>query len=371
MFFVRSRLSSKKSKLNQWVMAAALLGGMSSVLHAESQIDENVVPVNVQTVTYEQVSNPVIASGPVRPVSEQSLAFKVSGIVGQVLVKEGQYVKKGQALAKLVLEEIDANVAKAEAVLADAKRQKDRITALSGRNMASDQTNRQAETALQVAQADLRIAKFNRQYAVIRAPENGRILTRAIEPNELVQAGQQAFMFADEKRGWSVRLSVADVDVIKLRLGDSAEIKLDAYPNRVFTGVIREISGRANAMSQTFEVDVVFDEKNLPPLYSGLIAHTDIKPSQTQNLAKVPLTAFIRADGQKGSVYLVESATTVSLKSVEIAYLSGSNAMITSGLEDGDKVVIDGGPFIVAGSTITILNREVAATDLPSSSSNN
>ena len=72
-------------------------------------------------------------------------------------------------------------------------------------------------------------------------------------------------------------------------------------------GEIREIAGRANAQSQTFEVDVIFKEKTLPPLYSGLIAHTDIVPSQTQVVAEVPLTAFIKADGQQGSVYLVSN----------------------------------------------------------------
>lgn len=362
MFFVQSLLNSKKASLKQWVSASPLVALLSLSVVAHAQNDEDVVPVNVKAIAFEEVSNPVIASGPVRPVSEQSLAFKVSGIVGQVLVKEGQYVKKGQALAKLVLEEINANVAKAEAVLADAQRQKERITTLSGRNMASDQTNRQAETALEVAQADLRIAKFNRKYAVIRAPENGRILTRTIEPNELVQAGQQAFVFADEQQGWSVRLSVADVDVIKLGLGDKAQIRLDAYPHRMFSGEIREIAGRANAQSQTFEVAVVFKEKTLPPLYSGLIAHTDILPSQTQTVAEVPLTAFIQANGQQGSVYLVNSATSVKLQPVEIAYLKGSNAMITSGLEEGDQIVVDGGPFIVAGSKIAILNRDETIT---------
>ena len=275
MFFVQSQSKSQKSNLNQRLTTGVLLSCLTFATMAnetEIQADENIVPVNVQEVAFQEVSHSVIASGPVRPVSEQSLAFKVSGIVSQVLVKEGQFVKKGQPLAKLVLEEIDANVAKAEAVLADAQRQKERITTLSGQNMASDQTNRQAETALEVAQADLRIAKFNRRYAVIRAPETGRILTRTIEPNELVQAGQQAFVFADEQQGWSVRLSVADVDVIKLQLGDTAQIRLDAYPNRTFSGVIREIAGRANAQSQTFEVDVIFKEESLPPLYSGLIA---------------------------------------------------------------------------------------------------
>jgi len=342
-----------------------LISILSLTVSADENIAEpidHVVPVNVTQVVFEEVAQTVVTSGPVRPVSEQVLAFKVPGIVGRVLVKEGQVVKKGQPLAKLVLEEIDANVAKAEAVLADAKRQKDRFSTLTGRNMASDQTNRQAQTALEVAKADLRIANFNRKYAVIRAPENGRILTRSIEANELVQAGEQAFVFADEKQGWSVRLSVVDVDVVKLKLNDHAQIKLDAYPNRVFNGLVREIAGRADVHSQTFEVDVMFKGDQLPPLYSGLIAHTDIIPSLTETVAKLPLSAFIRANGQKGSVYVVSGESDVKLKTVHIAYLNGANAMVTSGLQEGDRVVIEGGPFIVKNSKITILNTHESLT---------
>lgn len=365
MFFVRSYLKPHKINLNQRLTAGLLIAFLSLATTADeekAESEEHVVPVNVMSVVFEDVAQTVIASGPVRPVSEQTLAFKVPGIVGRVLVKEGQIVKKGQPLAKLVLEEIDAKVDKAEAVLADAKRQKDRFTTLTGRNMASDQSNRQAQTALAVAKADLRIAKFNRKYAVIRAPQNGRILTRSIESNELVQAGEQAFVFADEKQGWSVRLSVADVDVVKLKLNDQAQIKLDAYPNRVFTGLVREIAGRADIHSQTFEVDVTFEGGQLPALYSGLIAHTNIIPSYTQTVTKLPLSAFIRANGQQGSVYVVNNHSSVILKTVNIAYLNGANAMITFGLKEGDRVVVDGGPFIVKGSKIAILNEHDSVT---------
>jgi RND family efflux transporter MFP subunit len=360
MFLIRSNFNPLKTTLNQRFVVSVVFAFLSMSTTADEKkvgADDHIVPVNIISVVFEEMAQTVIASGPVRPVSEQSLAFKVPGIVGSVMVKEGQVVKKGQPLAKLLTEEIDANVAKAQAVLADAKRQKDRFTTLTGRNMASDQTNRQAQTALEVAKADLRIAKFNRQYAVIRAPQNGRILTRNVEANELVQAAEQAFVFADEKQGWSVRLSVADVDVVKLKLNDHAHIKLDAYPNRVFNGLVREIAGRADVHSQTFEVDVLFQESQLPPLYSGLIAHTDITPSVTQSVAKLPLSAFIQASGHQGSVYVVNGVSTVELKKVNIAYLNGANAMVTSGLNEGDRVVVEGGPFIVKNSKIAIMNE--------------
>ncbi|MEH6345304.1 MAG: efflux RND transporter periplasmic adaptor subunit [Bermanella sp.] len=310
------------------------------------------VSVSVLPVHFSATAKKVVASGSVRPISEQVLAFKTPGFIDQVLVREGQYVKKGELMATLVLDEIDAQVAKASAVLDDASRQLERITALKGRQLASDERGRQAQTSVQIATADFTIAKFNRRHAVIRAPADGRVLTRHIESHELIQAGQKAFVFADEQQGWSVRLSVADIDVVKLKLKDKASIQLDAYPGQVFNGYVREIAGRSDARSQTFEVDVLLDKA--PRLYSGLIAHTQITPSFTQSLAQVPLTALIEANGVHAQIYVLNTKHEAVLQNIKIAYLNGQYAMVSSGVVEGDKVVVQGGPFILDGSAIAV-----------------
>ncbi len=347
----------RAAKLNPLVNVTLLGLLLSSVAVQanQEQTDVNLVPVSVMAVHFAQYAKPVVASGAIRPVSEQSLAFKVSGFIEKVLVREGQVVKKGQPLALLVLDEIDATVAKAAAVLDDAQRQLERITALKGRQLASDERSRQAQTSVQIAQSDLKIAQFNRQHAVIHAPTNGRILTRHVEANELVQAGQTAFVFADEQQGWSVRLSVADVDVVKLKLGDKAKVKLDAYEGQTFNGQVREIAGRSDAMSQTFEVDVLLDK--VPRLYSGLIAHTRISPSQKQTLAAVPWSALLEANGSHASVYVLNKQKHAVIRKVTLAYLDGDYAMVSLGLEDGEKVVIKGGPYIINGAHISITNE--------------
>lgn len=319
------------------------------------------IPVSVQQVQFNDYAKPVIGSGMIKPLSEQSLAFKVSGIISKVLVKEGQMVKRGTVLARLESEEIDAQVAKAQAVYNDAQRQLERINSLQERQLVSDEQIRQATTAQQVAKSDLRIAKFNRKYSVVTAPAAGQILTRLIEPNELIQAGKPAFIFADKQNGWSVRLSVADVDVVKLALGDTAKISLDAYPDRIFKGVINEIAGRANSLSQTFEIDVAI--KNAPKLYSGLVAHTQIEPSQKQRLSQVPLTALIQANGRHGQVYVADATGKTQLKDIQIRYLDGANALVSQGIKAGEWVVVQGGPFILEGNEVRIVNKTDMLTE--------
>ena len=338
--------------IKSWILGVVLSLSLSCAplfVHANEA-----VPVDVMTVEFKPLAKTVIASGAVRPVSEQALAFKVAGIIDKVLVREGAMVKKGQVLAVLTLDEIDAQVDKAQAVLVDAQRQLKRINELERKQLASDELGKQAQTAVNIANSDLTIAKFNRQYAAITAPADGRILTRHIEPNELVSIGQQAFIFADESLGWNVRLNVADVDVVKLQLGDSATITLDAVPGQQFTGKVFEISGRANSLSHTFKVDVVFDK--LPRLYSGLIAHTQITPAVTQKLSQIPLTALLKAEQNSAIVYVLDNNNQAKKRQVKFAYLHDGNAMVSQGLQAGEKVVVLGGAFIIEGQPIKVIN---------------
>jgi multidrug efflux pump subunit AcrA (membrane-fusion protein) len=119
--------------------------------------------------------------------------------------------------------------------------------------------------------------------------------------------------------------------------------------------VINEIAGRANVLSQTFEIDVAI--KNAPKLYSGLVAHTKIEPAQKQRLSKVPLTALIQANGQNGQVYVANAKGETQLKNVQIRYLDGANALISQGITEGEWIVVQGGPFILEGNEVRIVNK--------------
>lgn len=326
-----------------------LLVTFSSLLWADP------TPVRVAPIVFSNHVKAVIASGIVRPVSEQSLSFKVPGIVQSVNVKQGQAVKKGQLLAQLEPEELNAQVAKAQALLQDGQRKLQRLTALEGKQLASNEQIRQVKTQVQVAQSDLRIARFNLKYSKIHAPADGRILSRDIESNELVSSGQPVLVFADDSQGWSVKLAVADVDVVKLNIGDMAEIQLDAYPGETFQAKVRDIAGRAHSRTQTFTVDLNLQAERR--LYSGLIAHTEIIPSMQTSVAQIPLSALIQAHGREASVYVLNDQGHAGLKEVNLAYIDTHYAYVKSGVKQGDKLVVEGGAFINDGQDIAIVNR--------------
>lgn len=312
------------------------------------------VPVRVAEVSYSNHAKAVIASGVVRPVSEQTLSFKVPGILKKILVREGQTVQKGQLLATLELEEMNAQVAKAEAMLSDAERKLARLIELENKKLASDEQIRQVMTQVKIAKSELRIATFNQKHAQIHAPANGRILSRNIESNELVQSGQPVLEFADEEQGWAVNLSVADVDVVMLNILDAAQVTLDAYPGKIFDAQVRDISGKANSMTQTFEIELALKAKQ--KLYSGLIAHTKIIPSIQTHVARIPIAALLNANGKNAKVYVLNSKHEAILREIELAYFDNEFAYVKSGLDNRDQLVIEGGAFIRDGKNIAVIN---------------
>lgn len=316
------------------------------------------LPVEVVDAHFSEYAKAIRVSGLLENKSEQSLGFKISGLVSKVYVDEGQFVEQGQLLAVLDLEEIDAEVAKAKSVLANAQRNLERFQSLQGQNALSIDQLQSAQTRMDVAQSDLTVAKFNRRHAVIKAPAAGRILNRALEPNELVKAGQPAFVFAAKKTGWILSTGITDKDIVRTRLGDKAELYFDAYPNQQFEAVVSEVAGRADARTQTFEIELRLDgsaEKNgVNNLLAGFVGHGRVYPTQKERLVLLPLTALLRADGKQAEVYVLDDADQAHLRLIEVAFIDGSRMAVRSGIAEGERIVTQGAPYLSEGRLVSV-----------------
>lgn len=320
------------------------------------------LPVEVMEAEVVDYARNIHISGMLENKSEQNLAFKIGGLIRKVKVDEGQWVKQGQVLASLDLEEIDAQVAKAESVLANAERNLARFQSLQGSNALSVDRLQQAETQVDVARSDLTVARFNQRHAVIRAPSAGRILKRFIEPNELVATGKPAFLFASTKTGWVLRAGVTDRDIVRLTLNDKAQVRFDAYPDQLFDAEVSELAGRADA-TQTFEVELRLSGKNqqgeAKTLLAGFVGNALIEPSQHQKVSLLPMSAMVKGDRGGVDIYLVDNGKPV-MRHVRLIGLDGEH-LVVSGLNSGDQVIVAGAPYVQPGRELKIMNAAVAA----------
>jgi membrane fusion protein, multidrug efflux system len=309
--------------------------------------------VRVAPVTLERVTRPVAATGTLGPKEEVPLSFKVGGVIAQMRVDEGQAVRAGDTLASLDLSEIDAAVVRAKSAADKAERDLARAQRLYGDSVATLEQAQNAETGRDVARAELETATFNRRYAVIVAPASGVILKRSAEPGELVQAGVPVLKLGSHARGVVVRAGLADRDVVRVRLGDRAVVRFDAFPDHAFEGTVTELAGASDPMTGTYDVEVTIPAASR--LATGLVGQVEIRPAATHPVALVPIESLLEADGSHATVFGVSAdGQRAERRSVTIAFLTGDRVAVTSGLEGVTTVVTDGAAYLDDGSTLRI-----------------
>jgi RND family efflux transporter MFP subunit len=316
---------------------------------AERPSSTSAVAVRVAAVTVEAVAQPVVATGTLGPKEEVTLSFKIGGVAARVLADEGRVVRAGDTLAVLDLSEIDAAVMRARSAAEKAGRDLVRAQRLYADSVATLEQTQNAQTGRDVAAAELTTALFNRRYAVIVAPAAGVILRRNVEPGELISAGVPVFTLGSRARGNVLRAALADRDVVRLRLGDRAEVRFDALPDRVFEGRVREIAAAADPLTGTYRVEV--GVTGATSLASGLVGTVEIRPRASQAVPLVPVEALLEADGARAVVFaLSPDGQRAERRAVTIGFRSS----VTAGLDGVRTVITDGAAYLDSGTVVRV-----------------
>ncbi|MEZ4702366.1 MAG: efflux RND transporter periplasmic adaptor subunit [Rhodothermales bacterium] len=336
------------------LLAISLVGCNRDAGAEQTAARVETLAVRTAPVVRETRPMPIYTSGRLAAKSEMKLSFKIGGIVDGIAVDEGARVRKGDLLARLNMAEIDAQVLQAERGLEKAQRDLERVEALYADSVATLEQVQDARTGAEIAAANHRIAAFNRQHAVIVAPATGRILRRLGEPNELVQAGQPLFLFAADERGWIVRMGLADRDIVKLSLADSAHLVFDAYPDVTFAGYVTEIADAADPLSGTFEVEVAVADP-ARKLKSGFIGRATLYPSLTEAYDFVPVEALVEGDGDEGIVFGIDGEQRARKLVVRIGRMMDRDVAVAEGLEGVETVITEGAGFLGDGDAVRIV----------------
>jgi len=148
---------------------------------------------------------------------------------------------------------------------------------------------------------------------------------------------------------------------VQVRLGDAAEIRMDAYPGQVLTGKVSEVSSAAVEGSGMFPVEVRLDS---PPagLVNGLVAKLSIVPSTAKqgSLVYVPIAAVVEGDGDTANVFLVRDGRAVR-QAVTIAFIGPDSVALRTGVTAGETIVTDGALYLVDGESIAIVKEAAQA----------
>jgi HlyD family secretion protein len=252
------------------VLAAVAIAGAAWLLRSGSS--SSATSYITDPVTRGSLSVIVTATGSVQPTNEVDVSSELSGIVRRVLVDYNSPVVVGQVLAELDTDKLKATVdssraklnaakakvAEAEATVAEKEEDYNRKSRLVEKRITSNFDFEAARAAYRrsaavlesaradvgVAQADLELNETNLAKALIRSPINGVVLSRAVEPGQTVASTLQApvlFSIAEDLTQMEIQVDVDEADVGQVSEGQKATFTVDAYPDRKFEAMIRQL----------------------------------------------------------------------------------------------------------------------------------
>lgn len=312
------------------------------------------VSVKVATVKNEEISLDFVANGNFEPKQELSMEAEKSGKVIKVLAKEGDHVTVGQTLAIMRGDAINVNAQAAEAAYQNAKSDYNRFDNAYKTGGVTKQQLDQAKVALTNAEANYKQAKINIGDTRIKAPINGIINAKMIEPGSMLAAMPPTKMFEIVNvNTLKLKVTVNEAQVANLKLGNNINVTSSVYPDKEFSGRITFIAAKADS-SLNFPVEIEITNNANNDLKAGMYGTAVFKSNQQkQNLTVIPRTAFV-GSVSSNQVFVVENGTA-KLKTVTAGRILGDKVEILNGLSDGETVVTTGQINLQEGSKVEII----------------
>ncbi|HYF68988.1 MAG TPA: efflux RND transporter periplasmic adaptor subunit [Ohtaekwangia sp.] len=313
------------------------------------------IPVKVITVEKSTAQPVIVTSGQITTDDETTLAFKVGGVVHAVHVKEGEKIRKGQLLATLDLTEINALVSQATLVLEKADRDLNRTRNLYQDSVATLEQLQNAETAFALAQEQLHAANFNRSFAEIKAPTNGYVLRKFVNSGQVVGIGDPVVRTNGAGNGkWILKSGVSDKQWSVIRVNDKVNVKVDAFPDQSFEGIVVRKSETADPATGAFTVEVAVKNNNVR-FASGMFASAEINSGNPVASWNVPYEAVLDANGNEGFVFVTNDNKKAIQVPVTIVSFNNKHISISDGLEDAKAVIVSGSAYLTDNSPISIV----------------
>lgn len=342
----------KSSKLLAGLLPLLLLTACGEDKAVTKAAADEIHPVQVVTVQQENLQRTIDAVGTVRYRRETPLGFTTPGKVATVRFEEGDFVKRGALLAALDTTSVGADVSVATAERDRARSEFERLRSLYADGWVTKARYEAAEATVKAADARVRQAGFASGTAQLYAPSSGVVLTRNVQPGQIIAAGTPALILGEGDEGFVFRVPIIDRDASKLRIGMAADISIESLDGAPITAMITEIDGRANEATGAFTVQ--FRLANRPQLRSGQIGTATIKlpAADSGSTLQIPASALFGVRTGEGLVYVVDAKSRVETRNVAIERVTDEFVIVSGGLKPGDIIVTSGLEKLRTGSKV-------------------
>ncbi|MFM7027594.1 MAG: efflux RND transporter periplasmic adaptor subunit [Chakrabartia sp.] len=340
-------------RLKSVVIAAAIAGAIALAAvfllglgrgSSSAQRPADILVVDSQKARADNGEQMVAAVGTVAARRELSLGFTTAGQIRTITVNEGDRVRKGQLLAALDSDQVASALAAAEAEARRARAEYQRAVDLRAQGWVTQIRVDNARAAQESALAAVQARRFAVDTARIVAPNDGLVLARLAEPNEVVAAGSPVVVVGDAGGGFVLRVPLSDRQSAQIVKGAAAEVRLDAFGDRPIKGQVIEVGSQSDRATGAFQIEIGLPD--LPGLRSGLTGRAAIQSAANAALPSTqviidPLALFSARAGE-GFVYVIDAKRRARVRKVRLGEARDDGLVILSGLAAGEEVITSG-----------------------------
>ncbi|MCU7837433.1 MAG: efflux RND transporter periplasmic adaptor subunit [gamma proteobacterium symbiont of Taylorina sp.] len=307
------------------------------------------------------------------------LAFRVSGKVQELLIKEGDLVNKGDLIAKLDATDFQISVNDKNALFTRASNDFKRGKKLIVDGNISKMDYDSLESKFLSARAELNLAKQQLAYTELKAPFTGTVAKRYIQNFEEIQAKQEIISLNDNEI-LEIKFDLPENLILRLKKIENAKREDTKYKDHIpviaifqsqtgkeYSLSFKEMSTKADASTQTFLATYTMPKPESIVLLPGMTATVKVDFSSvidTDEIFYLPVSAVVADVDLQGTVWVVDEKTMqVNPVSVKVGTMKGNQIQIKEGVDVGLRIVTAGVPFLYKGLKVTLMKEAEQADD--------
>ena len=347
------------NRLGPVALVLALLLAACGTEGEDGDDEEDAPPIPVETSKPSRGDIYAVYTGtaPIEAFAEADVIAKVAGEVREILVEEGDDVKKGQVVARLDGDRLRLELNESKARLNKLQRDYARNVELSEKGLISAGDFEQIKYDMDALAASYNLAKLELDYTQIRAPIDGVISERYIKLGNTLQVSDPVFRVT----GFVplvAYLHVPEREYRNIAAGQTAAIEIDALPGAPVIATVTRVSPIVDPATGTFKITIeIYDEaRRIKP---GMFGRVSIVYDRHENALQVPRSALVEDLGRT-SVFIVEDGVAIR-KDIETGFSDKGSVEILNGISDEDDVVIVGQVGLKADAKVTVINAEESA----------
>ena len=322
----------------------------------DSEAEEETPPIPVETAAPARgdILATYTGTAPIEALAEADVIAKVDGEVRQLLVEEGDMVSKNQILAVLDGDRLRLELSESQARLRKMQRDFERNQDLQEKGLISEGDFERIQYDLEALQASYNLASLELNYTKIRAPISGVIAERYLKLGNTINTGDPVFRVTSFDP-LVTYLYVPEREFRQIAAGQPAHIEIDALPGPPFVAEVTRISPVIDPETGTFKITIELRgaQQRIKP---GMFGRMSIVYDRHENVLQVPRSAIIETASET-AVFVVEDNIGIR-KPVETGFSRNGMVEITSGLTDGERVIIVGHVGLKNEAKVVVINAQ-------------